>query len=210
MADRTGVSVGAALAWVATDGVELHASARYLQRADSKAMTPEQHFLFTQSPWQTSATESTAQVLIGGTWTHASQISLLLEAWWDGTAMRADQWSQWQQRNKNLQQLGSLGAPSSAVAGNLAWQSDAFGVSSSLHRSNVYTRISWDIDAWQPAIDLLYHPTDAGLMLTASLLWKGDRMQVQGGVRINSGPNDAVLTQLPVQRQAYVLASWAF
>jgi hypothetical protein len=124
--------------------------------------------------------------------------------------MRADQWSQWQQRNKNLQQLGSLGAPSSAVAGNLAWQSDAFGVSSSLHRSNVYTRISWDIDAWQPAIDLLYHPTDAGLMLTASLLWKGDRMQVQGGVRINSGPNDAVLTQLPVQRQAYVLASWAF
>jgi hypothetical protein len=210
MADRTGVSVGAALAWVATDAVELHASARYLQRADSKAMTPEQHFLFTQSPWQTSATESTAQVLIGGTWTHASQISLLLEAWWDGTAMRADQWSQWQQRNKNLQQLGSLGAPSSAVAGNLAWQSDAFGVSSSLHRSNVYTRISWDIDAWQPAIDLLYHPTDAGLMLTASLQWKGDRMQVQGGVRINSGPNDAVLTQLPVQRQAYVLASWAF
>jgi hypothetical protein len=210
MADRTGVSVGAAVAWVASDAVELHASARYLQRADSKAMTPEQHFLFTQSPWQTSATESTAQVLIGGTWTHASQISLLLEAWWDGTAMRADQWSQWQQRNKNLQQLGSLGAPSSAVAGNLAWQSDAFGVSSSLHRSNVYTRISWDIDAWQPAIDLLYHPTDAGLMLTASLLWKGDRMQVQGGVRINSGPNDAVLTQLPVQRQAYVLASWAF
>ena len=74
----------------------------------------------------------------------------------------------------------------------------------------MYTRISWDIDAWQPAIDLLYHPTDAGLMLTASLQWKGDRMQVQGGVRINSGPDDAVLTQLPVQRQAYVLASWAF
>jgi hypothetical protein len=35
-------------------------------------------------------------------------------------------------------------------------------------------------------------------------------MQVQGGVRINSGPNDAVLMQLPIRRQAYVVASWAF
>ena len=210
MADRTGVSVGAALAWVATDAVELHASARYLQRADTKAMTAGQNLLLLQNPWLASTTSSTALALVGGTWTHTSQLSVLLEAWWDGTALSPDQWTRWRQRNQSLQQLATGGAPLGAVAGNLAWQSDAFGVSSSLHRSNVYTRISWDIDAWQPAIDLLYHPTDAGLMLTASLQWKGDRMQVQGGVRINSGPDDAVLTQLPVQRQAYVLASWAF
>jgi hypothetical protein len=33
---------------------------------------------------------------------------------------------------------------------------------------------------------------------------------MQGGVRVNSGPDDAVLMQLPVRRQAYLLASWAF
>ena len=35
---RTGASVGAAAAWVATESIELHASARYLQRADSLAL----------------------------------------------------------------------------------------------------------------------------------------------------------------------------
>lgn len=210
IADRTGASLGAALAWVASDAVELHASARYLQRADSKAMTAGQSLLFLQNPWQANTTSGTAQALVGGTWTHTSQLSVLLEAWWDGTALSPDQWTQWRQRNQSLQQLATHGAPLGAVAGNLAWQSEAFGVSSSLHRSNVYTRISWDVAAWQPSIDVLYHPADAGLMLTAALLWKGDRMQVQGGVRVNTGPDDAVLMQLPIRRQAYLQASWAF
>jgi hypothetical protein len=210
MADRTGVSVGAALAWVATDAVELHASARYLQRADTKAMTAGQNLLLLQNPWLASTTSSTALALVGGTWTHTSQLSVLLEAWWDGTALSPDQWTRWRQRNQSLQQLATGGAPLGAVAGNLAWQSGAFGLSSSLHRSNVYTRISWDVDAWQPSIDLLYHPADGGLMVTAALLWKGDRMQVQSGLRVNTGPDDATMMQIPLRRQAYLQASWAF
>jgi hypothetical protein len=96
------------------------------------------------------------------------------------------------------------------VAGNLAWQADALGASSSLQRNNLYARISWDIDAWQPALDLLYHPDDGGLLLTAALLWKGDRTQLQAGVRVTTGPADAVLQQLPLQRQAYVQTRWLF
>jgi len=153
---------------------------------------------------------STSQALVGGTWTHESQLSVLLEAWWDGTALSGEQWTQWMARNQSLPTLTTRGAPVSSVAGNLAWQSDAFGASSSLHRSNVYARLSWDVDAWQPSLDLLYHPADAGLMVTAALLWKGDRLQVQGGVRVNTGPDDAVLMNLPIQRQAYLLINWAF
>lgn len=210
VADRTGTSLGAAVAWVASDAAELHASARTLQHADSLSYHPGAAPLSNASPWQPSVLGSTTQALVGGSWTHESQLSVLLEAWWDGTALSGDQWAQWKERNQSLPPLVSYGAPATAVAGNLAWQSDAFGASSSLHRRNVYVRLSWDVEAWQPALDLLYHPDDGGLMLTAALLYKGDRMQVQGGVRVNTGPDDAVLRQLPTQRQAYLLASWAF
>ncbi|MBK7002549.1 MAG: hypothetical protein IPH35_22125 [Rhodoferax sp.] len=218
-AQRTGTSLGGALSWVADDSLELHASARILQHADSLAMNPDVAPLSTSNPWQPSLLGHTQQALIGGTWTHTSQLSILLEAWWDGTALSPQQWQQWRERNQSLATLSTLstlttlagfGVPASAVAGNLAWQSDAFAASPSLHRSNLYTRISWEHDAWQPSLDLLYHPSDGGLMATAALLWKGDRVQVQGGIRIHTGPDDSVVAQLPTQRQAYVQANWAF
>ena len=210
IADRTGLSAGAALAWVASEGLELHASVRSLQHADSKSMNLASTALVASNPWQASTTPGATQALLGGTWTNAQQFSLLLEAWWDGTALSSDQWADWRKRNQALGALAQRGAPVSAVAGNLAWQSESFGVSSSLQRGNMYARLSWDIDAWQPSLDMLYHPADAGLMVTASIQWKGETLQVQGGVRVSTGPDDAVLMQLPLRRQAFLLASWAF
>ena len=210
VAERTGGSLGAAVAWVASDALELHASVRLRERAESLAPANASAVLTSSNPWQSASVSNATQALLGGTWTHESQISVLMEAWWDGTALSPEQWQAWRQRNQSLAALAARGAPASAVAGNLAWQASAFGASSSLQRANLYTRVSWDHEAWQPALDLLYHPDDAGRMLTASLLWKGDRVQVQGGMRITTGPGDAVLTQLPIQRQAYLLASWAF
>jgi hypothetical protein len=100
--------------------------------------------------------------------------------------------------------------PTGAVAGNLAWQGAAFGASSSLRRSNLFARLSWQKDGWQPSLDLLVHPQDGGRLLTAALLHKGDRVQWQGGWRVSAGPAQAVLMQLPVRRQAYAVAVWAF
>jgi len=138
---QTGSSAGAAVAWVASDALELHGSARWLN-------------------------DATRQVLLGGTWTTESQISLLAEAWWDGTATQA-------QRKLML-------------------------------------RLSWQHESWQPALDMLYTPQDRGRVLTASLSWQGDRVNVQGGLRVYGGPPDAVFMQLPVSRQAYVALTWAF
>jgi hypothetical protein len=109
--------------------------------------------------------------------------------------------------------LAGQGAPAKAVAGNLAWQSSAFnasGASASLHRQNLYARLSWTHDAWQPAVDVLWHPADGGRMVTASLVWQGDRVKVEGGLRVNGGPAHAVVRQLPVQKQGYVMGTWAF
>lgn len=137
---QTGTSMGAAVAWVASDALELHGSARLSDHAAS-------------------------QVLLGGTWTTENQLSLLAEAWWDGTA--------------------------------------------ALQR-NLMLRLSWQHDAWQPALDVLYTPQDRGRVLTASLNWQGDRVQVQGGLRHYGGPAQSVLAQLPSRRQAYLALTWAF
>ena len=207
---HTGGSAGAAVAWVASEAVELHASARWLERTDSLMINPLATGLVHTDPWGTASVAHPVQALVGGTWTAQSQLSVLAEAWWDGTALSDGQWSAWGTRNALLTRLPTLGAPASAAAGNLAWQSDAFNASSSLRRSNLYLRASWDIDAWQPALDLLYQPADDGHMLTAALLWKGDRVQLQGGMRATGGPRDAVLTQLPIKRQAYLTGTWTF
>lgn len=209
---RTGASVGAAASWVASDALELHASLRHYQRHD--ALLPGAAAAGTAltfaNPWQAGLGGSGQQALVGGTWTNESQVSLLLEAWHDGTAPSASQWRQWTARNQALPAWATLGVPAPAVAGNLAWQASAFNVSPSLHRNSLYARLSWTHEAWQPALDVLYHPADGGRMFTASLTWQGDRMKLEGGLRTHGGPATAVLRQLPVQKQGHVTATWAF
>ncbi len=207
---HTGASAGAALAWVASDALELHASARWMERADTLALHSAATGLVHTDPWGTESVAHPVQALIGGTWTHESQLSVLAEAWWDGTALSNSQWNSWAARNALLTRWPTLGAPASAAAGNLAWQSGAFNASGSLRRSNLYLRASWDIDAWQPTLDLLYTPADGGRTHTAALLWKGDRVQFQGGARVYGGPANALLAQLPTRRQAYLMGVWSF
>jgi hypothetical protein len=207
---RTGASLGGAVAWVASDALELHGSLRYATRVDSKAIDPDARGLVASNPWLPQTEYDVTQLLLGGTWTHASQLSLLAEAWWDGTAPSDAQWNAWAQRNSQLLALAGLGAPAAKVAGNLAWQAEAFGVSPSLRRENVFLRLSWQMDAWLPALDMLYTPADQGRVMTASLSWQGDRVQVQGGLRVYAGPADAVLMQLPASGMAYVASTWAF
>jgi len=207
---HTGASVGGAVAWVASDALELHSSLRFSERVDSLAIASQVKGLVASNPWQPGTEHDVKQLLVGGTWAHVSQLSLLAEAWWDGTAPADAQWDAWAQRNGQLPTLAMLGAPAAALAGNLAWQAQAFSVSPSLRRSNVFLRLSWQHDAWQPALDMLYTPADQGRVVTASLIWQGDRVQVQGGLRVYGGPASAVLVQLPARGMAYVAATWTF
>lgn len=210
LGSHTGASVGGAVSWVATDALELHSSLRFSERVDSKAIDPNASGLVSSNPWRASTVQDVTQLLVGGTWTNEHQLSLLAEAWWDGTAPDDAQWDAWGRRNAQLARLASLGAPAAAVAGNLAWQAEAFSASPSLRRGNVFLRLSWQMDVWQPALDMLYTPADQGRVLTASLSWQGDRVQVQGGLRGYAGPADAVMMQLPARSMAYVAATWTF
>ena len=206
---RTQGSVGAAWSWVASDTLELHASLRHLARHDTwQDASASAGALASASPWRALTAGAAQQLLLGGTWTSERQVSVLLEAWHDGTAPSRGQWKRWANRNAALQHLGAVGAPALAVAANLAWQTQAFSASPSLHRQNLFARLAWTTGPWESALDMLYHPADGGRLLTASLAWKGDRLRLEGGLRASAGPGTAVVRQLPVQRQAFVQAVW--
>ena len=115
--ERTGASIGAAAAWVVDEAVELHGSVR------------------------TNTLSRTNQILLGGTWTNAAQISVLAEVWRDDTA------------------------------------------TISLLRENRFIRLSWDGAEWKTALDVLHIPQIQSKTTTASVTWKGERTQVQAGLR---------------------------
>lgn len=48
------------------------------------------------------------------------------------------------------------------------------------------------------------------IVVTATLAWQGDRVRVDGGWRAYSGPQDAVLAQLPARRAAHMAATLSF
>jgi hypothetical protein len=207
---HTGASVGGAAAWVMNESIELHASVRYLNEADTTSIDPAALGLVTTDPWRDSTVRHATQALVGGTWTNADQISVLVEAWWDGTALSNSQWNDWSVRNAQIASFVGTPAPSYAVAGNATWQATAFTASTNLRRANLFARLSWTYDKWQPAIDMLYTPADAGEVVTASLGWQGDRVRIDGGVRVYGGPGSAVLAQVPTRRTAYVAGTWSF
>ena len=208
--EHTGTSVGVAASWVASDAIALHASVRAYQHIDSSASNNTGANLSSTNPWQPVLAGAGQQILLGGTWTNAAQVSLLVEAWHDDAALTDQQWSAWIARNQALPVWLARRVPASAVAGNLAWQANAFGVASNLRQDNVFARLSWQHERWTTALDVLFTPADQGLIATASAIWSGEHVKLEFGLRAHYGPDDAVVRQLPVQRQGYVITTWAF
>ncbi|MEK8050795.1 hypothetical protein AACH10_11155 [Ideonella sp. DXS22W] len=211
---HTGASLGAAVAWVATDELELHGSVRALQRHDGWRLDPAAGTgLQTTPPWQTTLRGGAGQWLIGAQWTGAWQQSVLLEAWHDGTALPDAEWQAWSARHQALAAFATRpGLPAAALsgaAGNLAWQAAPFDAPS-LRQRNVYARLAWQPEHWQLSLDSLWQPADGGRIVTAAVQWQGDHWRVNASWRVYGGPQGALLAQLPTRRSALLAATRSF
>jgi hypothetical protein len=213
---HTGASLGAALAWVAGDELELHASVRALQRHDGWRLdgVPEgvpDGTPVTGNPWRAATRGGTSQALLGLSWTGQHQQSLILEAWRDGTALPDAQWDRWLARNTALQ-AAAAGAPTGlamALAGNLAWQATPFNTPS-LRRDNLFARLAWQPEHWLLWADLLYMPADDGRVASVGLQWQGDRLRLTAAWRGYGGAADSVAAQLPLRRAGLLAAQWSW
>lgn len=207
---HTGASAGTALAWVATDELELHGSVRWLERHDGWRLAPGSGgAVVSTNPWQPATLGRTSQWLLGASWTGAQQQGLLIEYWHDGTTLSDADWDRWNGRSAALRRLPSPPVPSAAKAGNLAWQATPLD-SPNLRRDNLFVRLSWQPTPWQWALDALITPADRGRLLTASLQWQGDRWRTYAALRIAGGPPDSLIAQLPVRRSVVIAATRAF
>jgi len=207
---HTGGSLGAAAAWVATDELELHASARVLQRHDGWSLDPAAgNALLRANPWRQATLGGTAQWLLGASWTGALQQSVLVEAWRDGTALSDAGWDAWSTRNAALTSIAAQPALRLPAAGNLAWQASPF-TADNLRRDNLFVRLAWQPEHWQLSLDALLTPQDRGRILTAAVQWQGDRLRLNAAWRVYGGAADSLFARLPQRRAGVLSASWAF
>jgi hypothetical protein len=212
--EHTRASVGAALAFVATDELELHASLRALQRHDgwlidaSAGDAPRP-----ANPWAQATLGRAAQALVGASWTGQAQQSVLLELWHDGTTLSDAQWDAWSQRSAALSTLGATArlpaALRAGVAGNIAWQATPFSVPN-LRRDNLFVRLAWQPEHWLLSLDALVTPADRGRVVTLGAQWQGDRLRLNAAWRAYGGPDRALLAQLPQRRVGLLAATWSF
>lgn len=204
---RTGTSLGAALAWVATDSLGLHASLRHLQRHERWQFDPAAGLApVAAAPWVQALSGRATQALLGAGWTGAQQQSLLVEAWYDGSAPGNASWDQWTQRN---QALAAGPAPAAARAGNLVWNVQPLA-GPARRRENLFVRLAWQPGPWTASVDALVTPADRGRVLTAALQWQGDRVRLAAHARHYGGPAQSVLAQLPLRRVGLLSATWAW
>lgn len=208
---RTQASVGGAVSWVASDAVELHASAR----RTGKVLGPTYVASAAPAPIQdvlgTRPRAAANQVLAGFTWTNESKVSLIAEGWYDGTAPSDAFWSRWGARSGDLLAAATSGAGALRMpaAGLLASQASALNAQA-LRRTNLFARLSWTKDEWQPTLDVLYTPTDRGRVVTAGVTWQSGSLRVDGGVRWYGGPSSALYGSLPIRTVGYAGLTVAF
>ncbi|CAG1018008.1 hypothetical protein BURC_02727 [Burkholderiaceae bacterium] len=211
---HTGASAGAAFAWVASDALALHASARLMQRHDGWRIDPAAGVgAVSANPWRLQTRGGAAQWLLGASWTGEAQQSVIAEWWYDGTALADGEWDRWQARGDALSAVSVLpGLPAGTrqgLAGNLAWQATPFAAPN-LRRDNLFVRLAWQPDHWLFTLDALITPADGGHVVTAGLQWQGDRVRLNAAWRTQGGPADALFAQLPQRRSGAVSAAWAF
>lgn len=167
--EDTGSSLGAALQWVATESVELHASVRYAHEVDGRFHVP--------------------QALLGASWTGDSRLGVLVEAWYDGAAPSDAEWA-----DPRTARVLAAGA----------------ATRQNQRRENLFLRLSWEHEGFEPALDVLWLPADRSHVTTASLGWRGDRLRLDGGVRRMGGPAGSVMGASPVRHIGYAAATWSF
>ncbi|MBL8326838.1 MAG: hypothetical protein JNJ89_17945 [Rubrivivax sp.] len=204
---HSGASVGAALAWVATDELEVHASWRRLERHDGWQIDPRAGDApQTANPWRQALRGGATQWLAGFNWTGLAQQGLMVEFWHDGTALPDGEWTDWRRRNAAL---AAAPVPPTAAAGNLAWQASPFSAPN-LRQDNLFVRLSWSPQRWQFTFDTLFTPADRGRLHTLAAQWQGESWRLNAAGRVAAGPTEALATQLPTRRTLLVAAVRAF
>ncbi len=160
-------SMGAGFSSVSGEQLEWHASVLYMSSYEQIIRDPGAPLLATTDPFVEQLQSGGVNALIGGTWTWKNGISMLFEAWHDGTAYTLDQWESL--RNISLQQRALLGTgpPDTAVYNNLNWNSRIFS-NPNILQNNMLLRFYYDGERLDSFAEVLWTPEDGGQAIRLS------------------------------------------
>jgi hypothetical protein len=146
---------------------------------------------------------------IGFQWTGNSGIGLLLEAWYDGEAYSQSDWKRLTALTKRQIAL-SDSVPGYVLQSNIAWSAKAFA-NDNLVRENFLVRLSYDdSDGFKPYIDLLFAPSDGGLMTTAALAYEKNYQRYSLGFRHYGGKKGSVFHDAPEREVTWARLDLSF
>ena len=206
---RQGESASVASGTSTTYGehLEWHASMRYLPSYNMlkhrlSGQVPS--LLVGSSAFETQKKHNGIQALLGASWTWENGCSLMLEAWHDDTAWSRNRWQELLHINNTQHQMLHLGAPTQAVYGNISANNQVYS-QQNLLKDTLFMRLSYDGDAFDPDISLLYTPVDGGAVLTASADYKwSDSVQLFGNARIMGGKKNSAYNNTADRWQLFI------
>ena len=215
--ERYKVEAGAAMSAVPHESLEVHASFLVQRRGERQAPLAEPasnaRLLSPDLALRTVAIDAPRKLLVGFTWTVASGWSLLGEAWWDGTAPTAGDWSTLaQQTVRRDALLGRPGVPAIAVSRSIAASTGLFTAPGGTRRVQL-AHVAWTDPAasgWSGSFDLLRTLEDGGWVATAAASWEADRLRLDAGLRYFGGKPESSYRLFPDQRVLFFGASYAF
>lgn len=201
---RQRLELGAGMTGTLGDAFAWHAAALYQRRTAvlRHSLIGSATTLAAADPIREELRDGGLSAVVGAQWTGASGFGLLVEAWRDAAAWTRRDWRQLAELTARQQALAGL-APPSAIDGNLAWSAQAFA-RPNLLRDNLLLRLSYEAEQrWKYSLELLTTPADGGRVLTAGIVWQGDRQTFALGVRQLGGAADAAYALAPQRRLAY-------
>lgn len=199
---RDGISTkwraGVAMAYVANESLEWHASVLHAQHLVK--FVPEQSTVNgIPLGYDLAKADAGWQALLGFTWTNAERVSIMVEAWHDDRSWDSEGWRRWR---GSLAEMTALQIPIGNQIGLTARAAEGLGTPN-LRRDSIDARISHTGEKLIPSADVLYSPADGGVIATARLGWTGDRINAEVGWRVMLGAADSIARQLPNRRILY-------
>ena len=214
--NRYGLEAGAAVSAVPGDALEIHASLLTQRRGERHLPLPDTasvpDLLNADRALVTQTANSPRKALVGATWTAENGLSVMGELWWDGTAPSAADWQRLARQAAQRTALPGLpGVPAAAVAGATAAATRMFQ-QGNLTQRGLLTRLAWSDPGggWSASADVLKSLSDGGWILTTALVWQGERLRLEAGLRRHGGPAESAYRLLPERAAAFVGVSIAY
>lgn len=200
MLDEQGrYSLGAGISQVPGESMEWHGSLLYTSQYEKFIRAATAPLLASSDPFILQSYQGGGQVLLGASWTWASGMSMMLEAWYDPAAYSQSEWRDLLQLSAQQAALLGSGPPAAAIYNNLNWNSRAFQ-NASLMQENILLRMSYSGEGLEPELYFLYAPEDGGYIANLTVTKElGENTRLFAGWRQFGGNRDSVYAQLPTR-----------